>query len=66
MATSAMIFKHTPAQSKDIFDINKSKGKRKNSCKSLVCTCEKTFLDNGKSAGHQPGKEMSCKTANFS
>lgn len=66
MATSAMIFKYTPAQFKDIFDINKSKGKQKKSCKSPVCICEKSFLDNGRSAGHQPGKEMSCKTADFS
>lgn len=43
MATSAMIFKYAPAQFKYIFDINKPKGKQKNSCKSLACTCEKHF-----------------------
>lgn len=65
MAISAMIFKYTPAHVRSIFDINKSKSKHRNSCKNLVCTCEKAFLDNVGDAGHQPGKERSYRIANF-
>ena len=37
----------------------------KSKSKSLVCTCEKAFLDNVRNAGHQPGKERSCRIVNF-
>lgn len=59
MAVSAMIFRYTPAHFKYIFAINKSKSK------SLVCTREKAFLDSVRNAGHQPGKERSCRIVNF-
>lgn len=60
IAISAMIFNYAPARFKYIFDINKSKSKQKNSCKNLACTCEETFLNNVKNAGHQ-GKECHAK-----
>lgn len=65
MAISAMIFIYALAHFKYIFDMNKSKSIRNDSCKSLACTCERAFLYNVRSTGHQPGKERSCNTVNF-
>lgn len=64
MAISAMIFKYTLAHFKYIFDINKSKSKQEIIWEPSVYIW-KAFPDNVRSAGHQPGKERSCRIATF-